>query len=355
MKGVDQNSENYFHVDLELLKPKAYAIYPFQIFVYHPIAKNYNVFLHGNSPLTKEKLEFLKFITQKGGEVAISRKQKRTFLHSCRVKEEDIPSLKEVTEHEFITRQRERAKKREQKESKEKFHFKDELEKATKSDNWMPLIEEIRDLALTFPYTISHTVSLASTLAEKLLTKDSPTNRVVALSAHLAQGCGMKDPLALGDLICAAFLAHLGHTQMQMLFSQKAYLELSSPQRRDYSKHPGLSQHMIRKSGLIISERCNKILYQHHERFDGSGYPEYKQGQFIEPLALVLGASAHILEYSSGKITGSPVAMSVVIKNMKEKTLSPGLEIEFGDTIYESLIYLLDSPKKESENTAEAA
>lgn len=350
---VDQNPDLYFFIELEHLKAEKNITFPFHLYVHNPISKSYATYLHANSPLTQEKLNFLKFIVNKGGEIALTRSQERTFLHACKLKKEDIPDLNEVPEHEFVIRQRERQSKREKKAETKKFHFKDELGKAVASDNYLPLIEEIRDEAMTFPYTISHTVSLASYLSEKLLLKDTYINRIVALSAHLAIGCGMKDPLALGDLICAAFLAHLGHTQMELFYSQKAFLELSTGQRREYKKHPGLSQHLIRKSGLIVSERCNKILYQHHERFDGSGYPEYKQGQFIEPLALVLGAAAHVLEYSSGKITGTPVAMSAVLKNLKEKTLSPGLEIEFGDTIYESLVYLLET--NTSNESAQAA
>ena len=153
----------------------------------------------------------------------------------------------------------------------------------------------------------------------------------------------MVDQQALGDILCAAYLAHIGQTQMELTYSTKAQLELSPSQRNNYKKHPGLAQHLIRKTGLIISERCNKILYQHHERYNGSGYPEYKQGPYIEPLALVLGASAHILEYMSGKVTGSTVALNTILRNLKEKNLSPGLELDFGDTIYESLIYLLDN------------
>ncbi len=348
---IEQNPDLYFFIDFEHLKAKANKTFPFHLYVFNPMSKVYATYLHANSPLTSQKLDFLQFIVSKGGEIAVSRTQEMTFLHANQLKREDIPDLNEIPEHEFITRQKERAAKREKKAETKKFHFKDELGKAVESDNYLPLILEIREEAMTFPFTISHTVSLASYLSEKLLTQDTYINRMVALSAHLAIGCGMKDPLALGDLICAAFLAHLGHTQMEIFYSQKAFLELSTGQRREYKKHPGLSQHLIRKSGLIISERCNKILYQHHERADGSGYPEYKQGQFIEPLALVLGAAAHVLEYSSGKITGSPVAMSVVLKNMKEKTLSPGLEIEFGDTIYESLIYLLDT-NNDSANAA---
>lgn len=340
-----ETQNEFFTIELEHLKAEENMTFPFHLFVHNPLNDSYSPFLYANSPLTKDKLEFLKFIVSKGGKPAVSRNQEMTFTTDRKVDKTEIADLQEVPEHEFILRNKKRKEVREKKVQRKPFHFGEELTKATASDNWLPLIEEAREEAMVFPYTISHTVSLASYFAEKLLWEDSFINRTVALAHHIAVGCGMKDPLALGELMVASFLSHLGHTQMDIMYSQKAHIQMSDKERREYKKHPGLTQHIIRKSGLLISERCNKILYQHHERFDGGGYPEYKQGQFIEPLALVLGAASHILEYSSGKVTGDPVAMVSVVKNLKEKNLAPGLELEFGDTIYESLIYLLDTNK----------
>ncbi len=336
--------KEFFNIDIQLLPSDQEVTLPFHLYVFHPINKTYTIFLHANSPLTKEKFEFLSFIISKGGEISVSTNQKKTFLQSMNIEESEVPDLQIPQEHELIALHRERREKWEKEQANNpKFHFKESLAAASESNNWMPLISQTRNEAMTLSFTISHTVSLANYLAENLLHEDNHTNRIVAMSFLLAKGCGMEDPQALGDIICAAFLAHIGHTQMDLLYTSKAQLELVASQRNEYKKHPGLAQHLIRKSELIISERCNKILYQHHERFNGSGYPEYKQGQYIEPLALVLGASAHIIEYMNGKITGSPVHLSTILNNIKEKNLSPGLELDFGDTIYESLIYLLDN------------
>tara|TARA_Y100000780_G_C13696081_1_gene422887 strand:+ start:4187 stop:5230 length:1044 start_codon:yes stop_codon:yes gene_type:complete len=342
------DQKQFFHIDLENLTAYQESTFSFHIYVFHPINKNYTLFLHANSPLTMEKYSFLEFITEKGGKVSISQTQKKTFLQSLDLKEEDIPELQEPVEHELIGLAKQRQQQWEkEKAQRPKFHFKEALASACAQNDWSAMIEETRQEAMAFSFTLSHTVSLANFLAENLLIEDNHTNRIVALSFQLAKGCGMDDPQALGDLICASYFAHIGHTQMDLLYTQKPQLELNTSQRNEYKKHPGLAQHLIKKSGVLISERCNKILYQHHERYNGSGYPEYKQGPYIEPLALVLGASAHILEYMSGKITGSPIALTTVLRNLKEKTLSPGLELDFGDTIYESLIYLLDDNQNE--------
>ena len=348
---MNLDQKEFFHIEADQLKKGENAIYPFHLYIFNEASGQYSTLLFANSPFTLEKQELVDFILDRGGELAIDHAQKLTFLKDQDLAESDILSLRVTPEHEFISRQKKRVAELEERTKKKgKFHFRQELAEAALDDNYLPLIDQVRLEAMTFHYTVSHTVSLAAYLSESLLFEDNFINRIVAVSFHLAKGSGMDDQAALADLIVAAFLSHIGHTQMDLLYSQKAQLELTSKESREYKKHPGLAQHLIRKSGLVISERCNRILYQHHERFDGGGYPEYKQGAFIEPLALVLGASAHILEYTSGKVTGTPVPMLTVVKNLKEKYLSPGLELEFGDTIYESLIYLLE--EKNDDDTA---
>lgn len=352
---MNTQETGYFHIDLSLLSEKS-ELFPFHLYIFHPISKNYTIFLYANSPLTKEKREFLEYLSSKGGEIAISFNQKETFLQNENLTEDQVPTLKEPEIHPLYIKQQERKKKWEnQKASQSAFNFKEELTRSVSTDNWSPLINEARSSLMTLSMTRSHTVSLANYLSEHLLHEDCLVNRIVALSYHLAISSKMDDDQSLGDLVCAAFFAHLGFTQIEYRFSHQAHISLSAKDKKEYRKHAGLSQHLIRKSGLIISERCLKIINQHHERFDGSGFPDNKIGSFIEPLALILGASSHLLEYASGKVTGEKVPWPVLINNLKNMTLSPGLELSFGDSIYESIIHLLDQNNETQQNNKKAA
>lgn len=346
------NDKQYFHIELEHLKGE--SIFPFTIFIFNPMSKAYTAFLFGNSPLTEDKNDFLDFILKKGGELAIQMKQKRTFLKHMTLKEEDIPDLKEDEVHDLLVKQEENQRKlAEELKKKGTFKFNDHLKDSFQNDDFSEMIRLTRMEMMCFSATVSHTVSLAKYLAETLLVEDNFNNRIVALSYQLAKSCSMKDEEALGDLTVASFLAHLGQTQMDYILSKKCYLEMNDKQKKTFKKHPGLTHHLIKKSKIDLSDRCIKIILQHHERYDGCGYPDNTKGAYIDPMALVLGCAAHILEYSSGKITGSKVNLRVILQNMKNKTLSPGLEIEFGDTIYESLTNIFGD--KAEENVAQAA
>lgn len=338
--GIVSEAKDYFHIELEMLKED--TLFPFHLHVFHPISKSYSLFLPANSPLDDEKRDFITFIHSKGGEIAIAINQKKTFLNDRKLNELEIPSLQPQGPHDLEIQFEERAAKLAlRKKTRGPFDLKTEITLAALADNFESLIQSARDSLMALSPYVNHTTSLAAYLAEHLLIEDHFINRIVAVAYHMAQNCNMKDEETIGDLVCAAYFSHLGLTQMDFYLSQKAQLEMYDEEKKTYRKHPGLSHHLIRKSGVDLTERCVRLINQHHERYDGSGYPENTKGGFIEPLALIIGASAHILEYYSGKITGAKTPLQVVVKNLRNKTLTPGLEIEFGDTIYEALSFLL--------------
>lgn len=350
--------KEYFVIDKKFLgDPKTEPLFPFHLYVYNPASEKYTTYLHANSPLIKDKRTFLEQILDKGGQVAVSMKQKRTFLSHEDVKEEDIEDLAEEPVHELVIKREKMLKELEEKEAMGKFHFKKEFKAATlgKDASFQILIDQARLEIMTLSVTRSHTVSLAVYLAENLLIEENFINKVVALSFHLAKGCGMDDDQAIGDLVCAAYLSHLGQTQMNFEYSHIPQLKMNGIQQKEFRKHPALSQHLIRKSGLLISERCNQLIVQHHERFDGNGYPDKKKGDHIEPLALVLGAASHILEYQTGRVTGTEVSMRAIINSFKNDAPMTGLELEFGQVIYDNLLNMFEDENLSTDETEDVS
>ena len=333
--------EELFHIEKEMLKEV--KIFPYHLFVYNPSNGSYTPFLFANSPLTKDKSDFLEFILNKGGELAVDMKQKKTFLTSSELEEQDIPSLNIETHELEKSRDLNMANLEMENATKGEVKLKEDLRSSLAEDNFLELITRVKNETMTFSVRKSHTVSLASYLSEKLLNEDNFINRIVAISYYMAKNCDMKDEEALSDIICAAFFCHLGHTQLDTKLTHTPHLEFSESEKKQYRKHPSLSHHLLKKSGVDLSQRCMDIIFQHHERDDGSGYPMFKKGEHIDQLSLILGAVTHIFEYTFGYVTGTKTDMITVIRNLKNKSFTPGLEFEFGDKIYESLINLLST------------
>ncbi len=337
---------DFFIIEREHLKNK--KIFPFQVYVFNPIHKKYSMFLNGNRPLTKELEAFLDYLLDKGGKLAVLKKQRRTFLTAQEYHESEIPSLQARELHEL---EKERIMNVELKkiydEKTGAFLFQKEFEKACESDNFEKIIEHARVEILTFSVTHSHTVSLALELSKRHLNKDNYVNRIVATSYLFSKMLNIHDQSALADIICGAYLSHIGYTQLPLTLVRTPTRSLFDKDKKLFEKHTILGNHLIKKSTLEISDRAKKIIVDHHERTTGNGYPSMKYGESIEPLSLIVGSIAHIFEFSSGKISGSKMPMKSIIVNIKNKSFIPGLEFDFGDMVYNSLVTLINTDKED--------
>jgi len=340
---------DFFEIDMNHLKGK--KTFPFQIFIFNPIHKKYSLVLNGNRPLTKEIEQFINFLLERGGRLAILKKQKKTFLVAQETQEHEIPSLKTRELHELEKERIMYQKLYEMYlEKNGPLAFQSEFETACLNDNFEKLIERARMEILTFSVSQSYTVSLAINLAKQFLIKDNFINRIVTTVFFTAKTLNINDEEALGDVIVAAFLLHLGFTQLPLSMARKPQNKLFDEERKLYKKHTILANHLIKRGGLEISERCRNIIFDHHERYNGAGFPGEKYGESIELLSLLVGAISHIFEFSSGKVTGSKLAMKSVIISIKNKSFTPGLELEFGDKINECISNLINTEKIEENN-----
>ncbi|MFX3675604.1 MAG: HD domain-containing phosphohydrolase [bacterium] len=327
-------------------------IFSFQLFVHNPLNNGYYPFLRANCPFTSAKRKLLSEIIEKGGMLAVAEVQKENLLQQLDMVEDQIEDLRPPPVHELEARRKQLLQQENQEASKE--NFKALLNDAMTSDDFKPLINAVRNEVIAFSPRVSSTTTLASLLCEIILMEDTFLNRSVALSYLLAKGVGITDESSLGDLICATFYSHLGYTQLPHLCMSKPFLEFNDSLTKEWKKHPGLSMHILRKAQIDLSSRCKTIIEQHHERYDGQGFPQMKKGQYIEPLALVLGAASHLLEFTSGRVSGSKSSIQSFVLNFRNKTYLPGMEVEFGPLISESLSYLVDTTKQE-EDTKSAA
>ncbi len=340
-----KNAYEFFTIERKDLLGK--KVFPFQIYIYNPIHKNFNLFLNGNNPLSEELDVFLDDLLERGGVLAILRTQRRTFLAEQGFSDSDIPSLCQ----EPHALEKELQQNIEQKESFElqngPFIFQSEFELACNTDNFSKIINSARIEILTFNVTVSKTVSLARQLAKVHLSEDDFLNRIVSVSYYFAKTLDIKDEVALSDIVVGAYLSHIGFTQISSQLLTTPTNSLSTKDKRLYEKHTILSHHLLKKMNLELSETSQKIVMDHHERMNGGGYPAMKEGNSLEVSALIVGCIAHIFEFSSGRINGKERTIQSVISSIKTKTPSRGLEFDFGPKVLKSLITLINTEKIE--------
>lgn len=369
--------------------PTEKQLYPFNVYIYHSGSDKYSTIIHANTPITKDKLNEVEEHHSKGVKIAISKRQKDIFLSFANKKENEILSLKKVQKSE-MEKQQEKVldsikQKREdeldafqlaeldiQKDIKLKtsntqdksnvfdiqtnsekpegtiesnVYEKKDFDKAIQSDDFMNLIDMVKEDIQLFDFKKSDNIAQALLFINSLFYEDNLTNRIVTMTFILAKSLGIENQEDLADLIIAGFLHDIGLSQLDTKILKTPTLEYTPEQEKLYKRHPGLTQHLIRKSGMKISERCLNIILDHHERTNGTGFPRGKKEKSIEPLAQILGIVDHIFWFAEGKITGSKLSVDKVIRKLEEKIRTPGLEFEFESRVYDNIINIIKEKK----------
>lgn len=333
------------YLDIKFNHLRGKKIFPFSLYLFNPNSKKYTPFLIANTPLVQAKMAMLDLTLRNKGKLAVARKDQEAFFKFSGLTEEQVKAdlEKDSSYQPEGTGTSSAAKDADVPPQEEGFRFKEELSKAIKNNDFKEIIDQVKKEVDLFKPTISHTVSLAKFLVNNLMLEDNFNNRIAAVSYCFAKMMNMNTEDVLADLICASFFHNIGITQLHGAWAHHGFMKLSSEERKKYMKHPKISFHILKKVNLELSDRCYKIIMEHHERIDGSGYPQGKIGEQIEPLALLLGAISHVFEYSTGRITGEPVQLPIIIKSLKMKSYPAGLEHQFGDTILQPLTDLVDT------------
>jgi len=335
---MDTAPLQFFTITLEMLQKK--KIFSFDIYLFNPGTEQHFIFLSANSPLTSSRLTQIKKYLENKHELRVEMKQQAKFLSCFEMKFEEVPSLfapvKELQEAKSL-----RQKRLEQSSSMTTFHLRPEFRKAMVFNDFMPLIERVKNEIMAFSPTISSTVSLATTMAEKLFGHDNLINRITAVSYFLAQKIAGEDQQALSEIFLAGLFHHIGLTRLPIELLRQAHQKHNSIAQKQYRKHVVLAHHLLKKSQIEISDRCYTIIIEHHERSNSDGYPMGKPAAKLDILGQILGAVSQIFEFSNGDVTGEKIPLESTIRRITQQIHTPGLDLFFLEDVIKALAFLI--------------
>lgn len=136
---------------------------------------------------------------------------------------------------------------------------------------------------------------------------------VAALSLGIARAFGMTDPTQLRDLRWGALLHDIGKIGIPDNVLRKPG-PLTSEEREVVNAHPEMGFRLIRDIDFL--QGAADVVFYHHERFDGSGYPEGIGGQQI-PLAARIFAVADATDVLlTGRVYQAPQPSDAVVEEI---------------------------------------
>ena len=108
---------------------------------------------------------------------------------------------------------------------------------------------------------------------------------VATFSALFSLGLGIGDPESMA---IAGLLHDIGLVDVRATIQTRPRSQWLPDEKAEYERHPELTINLIKARKMIVPELVTKMIAQHHERFDGSGYPRQLQSSRILPEAQVL-------------------------------------------------------------------
>ncbi|MDI3324950.1 response regulator [Pontibacterium granulatum] len=142
-------------------------------------------------------------------------------------------------------------------------------------------------------------VRMFSTLtARRMGVRASEQNQILnLLLLGVAKACKVEGN-QLKQLYYAWQLRHIGKLSLSDDLLNQPYVELSAEQQRQFQNHPLLAQ----AATLLVKplHGAGKIIVQHKEYLDGTGYPRGLKGESIHRLARILCVVNDYIELTTG-------------------------------------------------------
>jgi HD-GYP domain-containing protein (c-di-GMP phosphodiesterase class II) len=166
------------------------------------------------------------------------------------------------------------------------------------------------------------------------------TANVSTYASLFSIGLGIGDP---ADLATAGILHDVGLANVPAEVMIKKEADRSPEQRELYEKHPEYSIDIIKSKKLAFSEQTMNAIRQHHECFNGTGYPKKLAGSRICQEAQVLALADkfdYLTAVADGKALMTPAEAVQYFKN--QISLDPGKMI-FDPVLIKKLLRLFPS------------
>ncbi|MGH3132638.1 MAG: HD-GYP domain-containing protein, partial [Gaiellaceae bacterium] len=159
--------------------------------------------------------------------------------------------------------------------------------------------------------------TVASVLANAIEVRDSSmeghTERLAALALEIGRRERLSDP-DLEALELGAVLHDVGKIGISDSILMKPG-PLTAEERAAVERHPEIGDQML--APLALLEPVRPIVRHHHERWDGSGYPDGLAGKDIPLLARIVAVADSIEAMSSSRPYRSPLGEGDVVRELE--------------------------------------
>lgn len=157
---------------------------------------------------------------------------------------------------------------------------------------------------------------------------------VGTLAVLFAMSFGNMQRTELWELATAGLLHDLGLGQIGHPFASKPWAQLNDPTTAAvYHSHVNLSIELLREMAPDLPDRVYMMVREHHEKFDGSGYPNRIKSFDINDFSQLIAVADLVDGLCFGRFDGERRGLDQGIKKLKELEKSATFPSQFNPEI----------------------
>jgi HD-GYP domain-containing protein (c-di-GMP phosphodiesterase class II) len=132
-----------------------------------------------------------------------------------------------------------------------------------------------------------------------------------------ALGIGYSEEMTLASLAFAAIIHDIGFDVLDPTIKNTPELNMDESILKEYKKHVLKSGGLIVKREIELPKFTLKIIEQHHENFDGTGYPHGLKGNAIDHVAQIFSVADRFDRMMKGEFDGKLRTPSEALGDLK--------------------------------------
>lgn len=182
---------------------------------------------------------------------------------------------------------------------------------------------------------------------------------VGTMAAMFGMSLGHTDENLLADLTVGAIFHDIGLVKLNPSVMAKKEQSWSDADRKEYQRHIELSVEILKESGAEFHPRVFRMITEHHENYDGSGFPKHLKGTQIDETSAILHLANLFDRLCTGKQTGTDLAPSEafdwIYENVQDPSKPQEVQPELVQRVFQFMLtekQSADSMKKDAESRA---
>lgn len=178
---------------------------------------------------------------------------------------------------------------------------------------------------------------------------------VGTLAVMFGMSIGLTDEQLLADLTVGAIFHDIGIVKVKPEIMAKNDAKWSATERKEYEGHVESGVNLLKESGTEFHPRVFRMIAEHHENYDGSGFPKGAKGAQIDETSALLHMANLFDRLCTGKQTGTDLAPSEAFDYIYDVAENPNAVQEIQPELVQRIFQFMLTEKESADAMQEQA